>query len=244
MKASASEATGGRRGAAVDLAIWLGVVALVAVGANLFLRGASLGGLLARIAVPAQMIALFALATTLLYRRGERWRSVGLRAPVSLRRVAGLVAAGYLAVAVMNALLVLLVLPKAGIARPAFGAFSELKGHPWTFAYWLVFAWISAGIGEELQFRGFLWSRLERLFGPGRAGAIATLFTQAVLFGLCHLYQGLGGVLATGAAGLALGGVFLAGRRNLVACMVLHGLIDTVSLTVLFLGLIPAGLTR
>ena len=32
-----------------------------------------------------------------------------------------------------------------------------------------------------------------------------------------------------------LGGVYLAGRRNLVAGMVLHGLIDTVSLTALFL---------
>ena len=39
-----------------------------------------------------------------------------------------------------------------------------------------------------------------------------------------------------------LGELFLAGSRNLVACMVLHGVIDTVSLTALFLGVIPTPL--
>ncbi len=233
-------ARGGRLGAFIDLIVWLAVVdaASLAVGA-LAQKGVG-GDLLMRLAAPAQMLLLFVLATVLLRRRGEWWRSVGLAWPQSWRRVAGLVVAGYVGVIGLNGLLVLLVFPHLGVDRPAFDALGALQGHPWVYVSWLLLAWSSAALGEELQFRGFLWSRLERLLGGGRAAAGTTLVLQAGLFGLGHIYQGLGGVLATACAGLVLGAVFLAGRRNLAACMVLHGLIDTVSLTALFLGLVPA----
>jgi membrane protease YdiL (CAAX protease family) len=229
----------GRLGALADLIVWLVITVLASLAVGLLARERVGGEFLIRLAVPAQMIILFVLATVLLRRRGERWRSVGLAWPGSWRRVAGLVIAGYLGVICLNGLLVLLVFPRLGVAPPVFGALGVLKGHPELYVSWLLLAWSSAALGEELQFRGFLWSRLERLFGGGRAAAGATLIVQAGLFGLGHVYQGLGGVLATACAGLVLGAVFLAGRRNLVACMVLHGLIDTVSLTALFLGLVP-----
>lgn len=234
------QGSGGCLGAIVDLLVWLVVTVGASLAVGLLARKGVGGEFLMRLAVPAQMLILFVLATMLLRRRGERWRSVGFARPDSWRRVAGLVFAGYVGVICLNGLLVLLVFPRLGIAPPAFGALGVLKGHPWVFVSWLLLAWSSAALGEELQFRGFLWSRLERLFGGGRAAALATLILQAGLFGLGHAYQGLGGVLATMCAGLVLGAVFLAGRRNLVACMVLHGLIDTVSLTALFLGLVPA----
>lgn len=223
----------------LDLGVWLIVTLGASLAVGLLARERVGGEFLTRLAVPAQMLILFVLATVLLRRRGERWRSIGLARPHSWRRVAGLVVAGYLGVICLNALLVLLVFPRLGIAPPAFGALGVLKGHPWVYVSWLLLAWSSAALGEELQFRGFLWSRLERLFGGGPAAAWATLIAQAGLFGLGHVYQGLGGVLATTCAGLVLGAIFLAGRRNLVACMVLHGVIDTVSLTALFLGLVP-----
>ena len=228
-----------RKGALFDLAIWLAALAAVAISGNAISNLALKASLWMWLLPIAPMALLFLLSTWLLRRRGETWRSLGLRAPSSAWRVAGLVAAGYVGVIAMNAVIMLVVAPKLGIARPSFGPFLAVKGHPAIFAYWLAFALVSAALGEELQFRGFLWSRLERLFGGGRSAAMATLFTQAALFGACHVYQGLSGVLATGAAGLALGAVYLAGRRNLIANMVLHGLIDTVSLTVLFIGLVP-----
>jgi membrane protease YdiL (CAAX protease family) len=233
---------GDRQGALVDLAVWLAALALVAMSGKLLARAAATLGAWAWVAPVVPMALLFLLATGMLYRRGERWRSLGFRAPASFKRVAGLVVAGYLVLIVGNAVVVLVLLPKLAVTQPNFGAFSGLKGHPALFAFWLAFAWVSAAFGEELQFRGFLWSRLERLFGGGRGSAVLTLFTQAALFGLCHLYQGVGGVIATGMAGLMLGGVYWAGNRNLIAVIILHGLIDTVSLTVLFLGLTPAAL--
>ena len=234
-----TQVKGGRLGAIVDLIVWLVVTVGASLAVGLLARDGVGGDLLMRLAVPAQMLILFVLATMLLRRRGERWRSVGFARPRSWRRVAGLVFAGYLGVICLNGLLVLLVFPRLGVAPPAFGALGVMKGDPWLYVSWLLLAWSSAALGEELQFRGFLWSRLERLFGGGRAAAWLALVVQAGLFGLGHAYQGLGGVLVTMCAGLVLGAVFLAGRRNLVACMVLHGVIDTVSLTALFLGLVP-----
>lgn len=234
-----AQARDGRLGALVDLGVWLIVIVGASLTVGLLARNGVGGEFLMRLAAPAQMLILFVLATVLLRRRGERWRSVGFARPSSWRRVAGLVFAGYLGVICLNGLLVLLVFPRLDVAPPAFGALGALKGDPWTYVSWLLLAWSSAALGEELQFRGFLWSRLERLFGGGQLAAFATLIVQAGLFGLGHVYQGLGGVLATMCAGLVLGAVFLAGRRNLAACMVLHGLIDTVSLTALFLGLVP-----
>jgi membrane protease YdiL (CAAX protease family) len=101
-------------------------------------------------------------------------------------------------------------------------------------------SWTSAALGEELLFRGFFRSRLERLFG-GRApwAGVGAVLGQAVLFGLAHDNQGLGGILLTATSGLMLGVVCLAGQRNLIACIVLHALIDTISLTVVFLGAAP-----
>jgi membrane protease YdiL (CAAX protease family) len=228
-----------RRSAALDIAVWLGALFLF-TGAILALqRLVSTGTLFTRTAPPVQMLIMFAVATALLRMRGEGWRSVGLRRPPSIRRVAALVVGGYVGIIAVNAVLVLVVFPMLGVALPKFGALGQIHGHPLAYAYWLAMAWIYAALGEELQVRGFLWSRLQRLFGPGRLATATTLVSQAALFSLGHIYQGLGGVLVTGLVGLVLGAVFLAGRRNLVACILLHALVDTVSLTAMFLGVVP-----
>jgi membrane protease YdiL (CAAX protease family) len=227
-------APGGRLGAALDLALWAlallaGLVVISALAAVLVQRGSLL-----QLAAPSHMLVLFAVSTVLLRRRGERWRDLGLERPRSWRRVAGLVAAGYVAGIAVNGFCTLVVFRLLHLPRPDFTAIGELKGHIGTYLYWLTIAFVSAALGEELQFRGFVWSRLERLAGGGRSGVAFAWIGQALLFSLGHVYQGVSGVIVTGGLGLVLGGVYLANRRNLVACMILHGLIDGVSLTALF----------
>ena len=228
------------RGALFDLVLWFGLVVLATLAIKVLTPSGHFGGWFIRLAAPIQMLALFVLSTVLLRRRGETWAPLGLRMPSSITRVAILVGLGFVVAITMNAIWVLLALRALGVARPDFGAFGVLKGHPWSYVFWLLYAWISAAVGEELQFRGFLFSRLERIFGGGRMAVPLALVGQAAVFGLGHIYQGVGGVLTTGSIGLVLGGVYLAGRRNLVACMLLHALIDTISLTILFLVQLPA----
>ncbi|MAS85497.1 MAG: CPBP family intramembrane metalloprotease [Erythrobacteraceae bacterium] len=105
---------------------------------------------------------------------------------------------------------------------------------PVSFMLWVVLvAWLAAGLGEELLYRGFLLDRLMRLRGMrGRRWPAAII--QAALFGLPHLYQGWGGVLVTASIGLFLAWLRFANRGNLWACILAHAAIDTIMLSLAY----------
>ncbi len=86
---------------------------------------------------------------------------------------------------------------------------------------WYAAVALSAGIGEELVFRGFFMHLLSDL---GLRGA-ALIGVAALIFGLAHLYQGIAGVLLTSLMGILLSVVYLA-TGSLIAAMVIHTLID------------------
>jgi uncharacterized protein len=72
---------------------------------------------------------------------------------------------------------------------------AELRGFTWVG--------ITAGIVEELIFRGYLmW--VVASFAPMWVALLAT----SIAFGVGHLYQGAAGIAKTGAVGLALGGLY------------------------------------
>ena len=79
---------------------------------------------------------------------------------------------------------------------------------------------VTAGICEELLFRGFLtWYLAHHVGLPVAAAA------QVVIFGVAHLYQGFGGILKTGFAGAFFTAVvWISG--SLVPAMLIHALMD------------------
>lgn len=82
---------------------------------------------------------------------------------------------------------------------------------------------LAAGVTEEITYRGLLLLALA-LLAPG-ADRTTVLVVAAVLFGVAHWYQGPVGMLATGAIGWVLGGLYLA-TGSLLVPMVLHVLVD------------------
>jgi len=102
---------------------------------------------------------------------------------------------------------------------PDFTALIPTTGRErWLFA---VVA-ISAGICEEIVFRGWLLYVLHRL---GGLNGTALILIGAALFGLCHIYQGVTGVIGTTLAGVLLAALYVA-TGTLLVPMVLHSLID------------------
>ncbi len=98
------------------------------------------------------------------------------------------------------------LLPRAGAECAAFVALS-----------------LTAGVCEEILFRGFLISFLHQgALALPVAGALAA---SSVIFGLGHTYQGFRGVFATTIAGLFMGLVFLL-SGSLIPAMILHALVD------------------
>ena len=62
------------------------------------------------------------------------------------------------------------------------------------------------------------------------------LLIPAVIFGYGHFYyQGWGGAVVTCAIGLAFGVMFLLFKRNLWPLVLLHGVIDTLTFTAIFM---------
>lgn len=80
---------------------------------------------------------------------------------------------------------------------------------------------ITAGVCEELLYRGFLMSYIDSYFNLGIA-----VLGSAILFGLCHAYyQGWYGALRTGGMGVVFSGLYIL-TGSLWLPMLLHAFID------------------
>lgn len=82
---------------------------------------------------------------------------------------------------------------------------------------------ISAGITEEILYRGFLTAVL--FTSLPALGIWLGMLVSAFLFGLGHLYQGIGGMLRTFVLGLILSLITLA-TGSVLLCIFIHILID------------------
>lgn len=81
---------------------------------------------------------------------------------------------------------------------------------------------VTAGICEEILFRGFLLFYLQEVFGTTLWVAVAV---SSLIFGLCHIYQGTLAVLTTGAFGAAMAILYLF-SGSLLLPIIVHALLD------------------
>ena len=118
---------------------------------------------------------------------------------------------------------------------PNIEKLSFIRGDSRAFVGMLIIAWTSAAFGEEIVFRGFLQHRLANLGDAALGPTLVAVMVQAMLFGLGHAYQGLGGIVVTGVVGAMLGLITIAANGNLWPAILIHGFGDTFSLTMLYL---------
>jgi membrane protease YdiL (CAAX protease family) len=102
----------------------------------------------------------------------------------------------------------------------AIGDLRPLVPHDEREGRWFRAVSLTAGICEEIAFRGFMIAYLTPLLGLW--GALAA---SSAAFGLGHLYQGGLGVLKTGAVGAVMGLLYLL-SGSLWAPIVVHFLVD------------------
>ena len=115
--------------------------------------------------------------------------------------------------------------------------FEGLRGDLGMLMIWLAIVWFFVVFVEEFIFRGFLMNELVNILGGSDAGLYLNLIFCAVLFGLAHWYQGPSGVLSTGLVGLVLGYLFIRNGFNLWLPIFVHGFLDTVGLTMIYLDI-------
>lgn len=172
-------------------------------------------------------------ATAFLRGDGLTWHDVGFLNAMPLRRFVLLSLGATVAVFALTGFVITPLLRIVGVPPPDTTMLAEvIEGDLTNYLLFLVpVAWGSAAFGEELLLRGFLLNRLAAVHGT-----TAGLILQALVFSLGHTYQGLGGVVNIFVVGLVLGWFYLRAGRNLWPAIAAHGLIDTVGITLLYLG--------
>jgi uncharacterized protein len=88
---------------------------------------------------------------------------------------------------------------------------------------WFVAVSCTAGICEEILFRGYLIAYLTTVL-PGSSPWLAVVIGGAS-FGFAHFYQGPSGIVKTGIVGLLMGAFYVLGG-SLLPLMILHAVVD------------------
>ena len=122
---------------------------------------------------------------------------------------------------------------------PDVSQFRRLIGDERQLAYWVAISWTLAALLEEIAFRGWLMTRVAEIGRFDKRWWIASLLATSALFGAIHVYQGLSGVIATGLTGAVFGSLYLATGRNLWACVIAHGTLDTIGFAMIYFGVYP-----
>jgi hypothetical protein len=99
--------------------------------------------------------------------------------------------------------------------------------------------WPLAAFAEEMAYRGYALNRLTDLFGRSALSWALNAALLSVVFGLTHSAQGVTGILDNVLAGLLFSALYLASGRNLWLPILVHGVVDTSSLVLLYLGFHP-----
>jgi membrane protease YdiL (CAAX protease family) len=188
--------------------------------------------------VPNEVPILVVLAiVSMRLREGAwRWAALGFKRPQSWSRIV-LIALGAAALRLLLGGLVIEPLTShfwPPIKGPA--EVNEIRGHLTAVLMYLPMVWGFAGFGEEIGYRGYLLNKLAEALGRTRTADVIALLASAVLFGFGHYYKGPAGILDSGVAGAILGSVYLLSGRNLWACILTHGFIDTVGVFAAYFG--------
>jgi CAAX protease family protein len=111
----------------------------------------------------------------------------------------------------------------AARVRQRFARLERMLPHDPRELRWFSAVGITAGVCEELLYRGFvLWYLGHWLpIGPAVAGS-------AIVFGVGHFYQGPRGMIVTAIVGAFMAAIYLV-SGSLLAPMVIHALMDLYS---------------
>lgn len=179
------------------------------------------------------------LIRILFEKNGLSWKDIGLSQPQNLAATV-VYAIAFCLVVLPLISLIIEALATAGAPRPDVSAFESLQGNTVLYLLFMLFVvWGSAAVGEEIIARGFLFRRFEDVLGGQQVPWIWPCLAQALVFGAAHLYQGFTGFVITSLAGFFLGILFVFTGRNLWAPILAHGLVDTISVTLLYWGVDP-----
>ena len=179
---------------------------------------------------------LFVLLALVLCMRQGSFAEIGFRRPASWWRTILLgVGIGVVAQLVFSIVIDPLLGHMTG--KPIdVSAFDAVRGNIPNYLILLGVGWVVGGFLEEMLFRGYLLGRIRRFLGGGQVATFLAVIVPAIAFGLAHRYQGPAGMISTGLLGTLLGVVFVRYRENLWLPILVHGSLNAVGITLIFIS--------
>lgn len=171
-------------------------------------------------------LVTFAILALLLRLEQQGWEGVGVRRRDWARHVGIGVGIGLAMFLFLNVALTAAL--EGMIPRPApqgpsiLSFFAEWKN----LIVWLPIGVFGGGVVEELE-RIFVLTRFEQWLG--RPGLVLGVILSSVMFGMGHLYQGVGAALSTAVSGVVFALVFLR-RRSALEPMTAHAFSDVIAM--------------
>jgi membrane protease YdiL (CAAX protease family) len=201
------------------------------------LRGFGPLGLLAILVILAGNGIVVPLSAVLVllwaWRSHTPWPEIGYVRPRSWTRS---LAVGIAFGTAFKFLMKAIVMPLLG-ADPVNQAYHYLAGNPAALPATLFAVIVGAGFGEETVFRGYMFERLGKLFGPGIATKPLIVLLTSAWFGLVHYpVQGLAGAEQAAIVGLVFGTIFaVTGSIFMPICA--HAAFDLTALAMIYWNL-------
>ena len=186
--------------------------------------------------VPNEVPILFVLGLLSMRLRDGGWSAIGFKRPDSWRKLVLIALAAAALRIVLGDLVIDEVTSRFWPEPKAPAGVNELAGN-WRLALlYLGIVWTFAAFGEEIAYRGYLMQRAADVGGRTMIAWWISVIAIAILFGYGHYYKGPAGILDSGLAGVILGAAFLLSGRNLWACVLAHGFIDTFGIVAVYNG--------
>jgi membrane protease YdiL (CAAX protease family) len=163
-----------------------------------------------------------AVAIALWVYEGRPWHDLGLTPPSGWRLVAGISVIAAMLAFTVNQLFTIRRLSPEGMetVRRRVSELEFLLPHSRGEFRWFIALSITAGVCEELLYRGFLtW------LAVAYVGLPAGITLVVLAFGIAHAYQGRKGVVKTGLVGLVMSLIVVASGW-IIPAMVVHALVD------------------
>jgi uncharacterized protein len=158
------------------------------------------------------------------------WREIGYVRPKSWTRT---LAIGIVFGVAFKFAMKAIVMPLLG-APPINEAYHFLAGNTAALPWMLYVIIVGAGFGEETVFRGWMFERFGKLFGPSVWAKILIVLMTSVWFALAHYsVQGVPGVEQAMVTGLVFGTIF-AVTGQLPMLMVAHVAFDLTALAMIY----------
>jgi membrane protease YdiL (CAAX protease family) len=186
--------------------------------------------------VPNEVIVLCVLGLLSIRLRDGGWSSMGLKRPASWQRIFLIALAAACARIVLGQFVIEPITEFFWSAPTAPQLANEIAGNAKIALLALLLVWTFAAFGEEIAYRGYLLTRAADIGKRSTTAYWVGIVVVSILFGYGHYYKGPSGIIDSGIAGLILGMAYMVAGRNLWACILTHGFIDTFGVIDAFFG--------